>query len=175
MAKKTVKQTAPQQEPTLAMLLQFLQELRDETRAGFQKVDQGFEKVDQRFEQVDQRFEQVDQRFEQVDRRFEQQDQRFLQQDQRFLQQDQRFQNLEALILRIEQEIRKDMNAGFETIKEQMRKDNREGGDYLKEMGDHFRKRVEALELEFPVLKNRFESFQRIILEKLEERGQALA
>ena len=167
MAKKTVKQAAAPQEPTLATLLQFLQELREETRAGFQKVDQ-------RFEQVDQRFEQVDQRFEQQDRRFEQQDQRFLQQEQRSLQQDQRFQSLEALILRIEQELRKETRAGFEEIKEQMRQDNFEGGKHLKEVGEHFRKRVEALELEFPVLKNRFESFQKVILEKLEERGQAL-
>ncbi len=117
MPKKPVKKATPREEPTLATLLQHFEALSKSMSAGFQEVRE--------------RFEQIDQRFEQQDRRFEQQDQRFLQQDQRFLQQDQRFQSLEALVLRIEQELRKEMKAGFEEIKERMRKDNIEGGDYL--------------------------------------------
>jgi len=41
-------------------------------------------------------------------------------------------------------------------------------------MGEHFRKRVEALEQEFPALKSSLENFQRIVLRKLDEHGQTL-
>ncbi len=58
-------------EPTIADVLEAVDNLAVSTGQQFISIDKRFDQVDKRFEQVDKRFDQVDKRFEQVDKRFE--------------------------------------------------------------------------------------------------------
>jgi DNA anti-recombination protein RmuC len=58
-----------------------LDDLKQEVRDGFLKVDERFNKVDERFDKIDERFDKVDERFEAMrhrsDRQFEAMQDRF--------------------------------------------------------------------------------------------------